>query len=156
MNSSILTQAFDPQDYSTEISAIQKFLKTASDMILCAGDIKAIQAQYITNFLKQLDSVTIILKIKQTPKQAIDHFKNLIDTVIEQDGMKLFEILKEIILVRQRDRSLREYSLRAVKRLFKITGLPVAQMLYKLKIHIVVCFILEREFKSQAVAKERL
>jgi hypothetical protein len=28
-------------------------------------------------------------------------------------------------------------------------------MLYKLKIHIVVCFILEREFKSQAVAKER-
>lgn len=76
--------------------------------------------------------------------------------MIEQDGLKLFEILKEIILVRQRDRSLREYSLRAVKRLFKITGLCVAQMLYKIKIHIVVCFILEREFKSNAVAKERL
>lgn len=68
MQSSILTQSFDPQDYSTEISAIEKFLKTASDMILCANDIKAIQAQYITNFLKQLDSVTIILKIKQTPR----------------------------------------------------------------------------------------
>lgn len=39
--------------------------------------------------------------------------------------------------------------------MFKIVGLPVAAMLYKLKIHIVVCFILEREFKSQAVAKER-
>jgi len=32
----------------------------------------------------------------------------------------------------------------------------VSTMLYKLKIHVIVCFILEREFKSAAVAKERL
>jgi hypothetical protein len=76
--------------------------------------------------------------------------------LINENGVKLFEILKEVILVRQRDRSLREFSLRAVKRLFKISGIPVSTMLYKIKIHIVVCFILEREFKSAAVAKERL
>jgi hypothetical protein len=76
--------------------------------------------------------------------------------LIDENGVKLFEILKEVILVRQRDRSLREFSLRAVKRLFKIAGIPVSTMLYKIKIHIVLCFILEREFKSAAVAKERL
>lgn len=75
--------------------------------------------------------------------------------MIEKDGLQLFEILKEVILVRQRDRSLRELSLRAVKRLFKISGEPVADMLYKLKIHVIVTFILEREFKSTAVTKER-
>ena len=32
----------------------------------------------------------------------------------------------------------------------------MAKILYKLKIHIISTFILEREFKSQAVAKERL
>jgi len=46
-------------------------------------------------------------------------------------------------------------SLRAVKRLFKISGAMVADLLYGKKLHIVVTFILEREFKSQAVAKER-
>ena len=50
---------------------------------------------------------------------------------------------------------MRELSTRAVKRLFKIVGVPVADILYKIKIHIVVTFILEREFKSMAVAKER-
>jgi hypothetical protein len=46
-------------------------------------------------------------------------------------------------------------SLRAVKRLFKISGTMVADLLYTKKLHVVVTFILEREFKSQAVAKER-
>jgi hypothetical protein len=76
--------------------------------------------------------------------------------MITEHGPKLFEILKEVILVRQRDRSLREFCLRAVKRLFKITGQSVAPMLQQIKIHVVVTFILEREFKSSAVAKERM
>ena len=75
--------------------------------------------------------------------------------MVVADGPKLFELLKEVILVRQRDRSLRELSLRAVKRLLKISGPIVAEMLYKLKIHVILTFILEREFKSSAVAKER-
>lgn len=155
MDTSIVNQGFDPQDWPTEISAIEKFIKTATDMIQ-TGDVKQILAQFITKFLQQLDSVTAILKTKQTPRLAIDFFKNLLITLIDENGVKLFEILKEVILVRQRDRSLREFSLRAVKRLFKIAGIPVSTMLYKIKIHIVICFILEREFKSAAVAKERL
>lgn len=84
-----------------------------------------------------------------------EYFKQLIRKMIDEEGTKLFDILKEVILVRQRDRSLREYSLRAVKRLLRIAGRPVTTILYKLKIHVIVTFILEREFKSSAVAKER-
>lgn len=51
-----------------------------------------------------------------------EYFKQLIRKMIEDEGIKLFDILKEVILVRQRDRSLREYSLRAVKRLLRIAG----------------------------------
>lgn len=67
------------------------------------------------------------------------------------------ELLKEIILVRQRDRTMREMSLRAVKRLFKMSSpkANIADTLYRIKLHVVVTFILEREFKSSAVAKER-
>ena len=39
--------------------------------------------------------------------------------------------------------------------MFKIAGPVVADMLYKIKMHVIVTFILEREFKSMAVAKER-
>lgn len=70
-------------------------------------------------------------------------------------GARLLEILKEVILVRQRDRAIRELSIRAIKRLFKIAGKSVTPLLQKLKIQVFISFILEREFKSSAVAKER-
>jgi len=73
----------------------------------------------------------------------------------EKNGEKLLDILKEIILVRQRDRVIRENTIRAVKRLIKIAGKPVTKICYNLKMHIFITFILEREFKSSAVAKER-
>jgi hypothetical protein len=102
-----------------------------------------------------LDMVIAMLKSKFSGT-GIDFFKYQITLKISECGPKLFEILKDVILVRQRDRTLREYSLRAVKRLFKIAGAPVGEMLYKLKIHVITTFILEREFKSSAVAKERM
>jgi len=40
----------------------------------------------------------------------------------QESGARLLEILKEVILVRQRDRQIRELSIRAIKRLFKISG----------------------------------
>ncbi len=119
---------FDPQDYPTEISAIEKFTKTVTDLV-ASGDIKVVLAQFITKFLQQLDSVTALLKSKMGTRASMEHFKDIITKMVISDGLKLFEILKEVILVRQRDRSLREFCLRAVKRLFKIAGEPVAAML---------------------------
>ena len=75
--------------------------------------------------------------------------------MVTADGLQLFELLKEVILVRQRDRQIRELSIRAIKRLFKIAGKVVAPMLQKLKMHFFISFILEREYKSTAVSKER-
>lgn len=70
-------------------------------------------------------------------------------------GEQLINILKEIILVRQRDRSIRENCIKGLKIMLKICPILAKQYL-GLKIHVYVTFILEREFKSNAVAKERM
>lgn len=44
-------------------------------------------------------------------------------------GAKLLDVLKEVILLRQRDRVIREHSIRAIKRLFKIAGKQLTPML---------------------------
>lgn len=113
--------AFEPQDYPTECNAIEKLIKTTQDLI-AANDIKIVLANFIIKFLTQLDSVIAILKSKSCPQLGNEYFKQLIRRMIEDEGIKLFDILKEVILVRQRDRSLREFSLRAVKRLLRIAG----------------------------------
>ena len=154
---SVLSQVSEsPQNYPSEYSAIERFLKTARDLVSC-GDLRTILAQYITQFLKQLDTVTQVVKSKGVSRLIVEDLKGKISEFLETYGYKLMELLKEIILVRQRDRTMREMSLRAVKRLFKMstTQANIADSLYKIKLHVVVTFILEREFKSSAVAKER-
>ena len=59
------------------------------------------------------------------------------------------------MLVRHVDRSIREKSIRAIKMLFKLSP-GIHQQLSETKLPVFVVFILEREFKSSAVAKERL
>ena len=63
-------------------------------------------------------------------------------------------MLKAIMLVRHVDRSIREKSIRAIKQLLKLSP-GVTQQLSDTKLPVFVIFILEREFKSSAVAKER-
>lgn len=145
-----------PQSYPAEYAAVEKFIKTTSDLVSC-GDLRTICAQYITSFLKQLDTVTQVVKSKGVSKVIVEDLKDKISEFLATYGQKLMELLKEVILVRQRDRTMREMTLRAVKRLLRISTpqANVADQLYKAKLHVVVTFILEREFKSSAVAKER-
>ena len=85
-----------------------------------------------------------------------ERFRNEVATEMERNGVALFSIMKDIILVRQTDRSFRQNTFRAVKQILKVGGPAVAAILYKLKFHVYVTFILEREYKSISVAKERL
>jgi hypothetical protein len=73
----------------------------------------------------------MIIKSKQyvSTNRPIEHYQSLIRKMVTADGLQLFELLKEVILVRQRDRQIRELSIRAIKRLFKIAGKVVAPML---------------------------
>ena len=56
--------------------------------------------------------------------------------------------------MRHVDRAIREKSIRAIKMLFKISP-AINEQLAETKIPVFIVFILEREFKSSAVAKER-
>ena len=121
---------------------------------MVVGDSKRVMTSQLTGFLQSLEVVNRVVKDKKY-NLVQDYFRQMIVAELETSGNVLVDILKEIILVRQRDRAVRENTVRAVKRLLKIGGKPVAALLYKLKIHIFVTFILEREYKSSAVAKER-
>lgn len=80
--------------------------------------------------------------------------QNKLQTALEPWNDDLVRILKEIVLVRQRDRSIREAAIRALKILFKLN--PKLDVIFrKYKFYAFVAFILEREFRNNAVEKER-
>ena len=58
------------------------------------------------------------------------------------------------MLLRERDRTLRETTIRILKKVLKISK-KIAPLMKEEKIHVVICFFIEREFKSATVAKER-
>ena len=123
--------------------------------IVNSGDTKKVMQSILPSFLSSLDYiVTKILKDKKYEKQ-LDFFKTPIIEELKKNGEKILEVLKEIILVRGKDRVVRENTIKAVKRLLKIASKVVTRVCYNLKIHVFTTFILEREFKSSAVAKER-
>ena len=123
--------------------------------IVNSGDTKKVMQSILPSFLSSLDYVvTKILKDKKYEKQ-LDFFKTPIIEELKKNCEKILEVLKEIILVRGKDRVVRENTIKAVKRLLKIDSKVVTRACYNLKIHVFTTFILEREFKSSAVAKER-
>jgi septum formation topological specificity factor MinE len=67
----------------------------------------------------------------------------------------IYPKFRKILLLRERDRTLRETCVRILKKILKITK-KVTPIMKEEKIHIVIGFFIEREFKSATVAKERL
>ena len=57
--------------------------------------------------------------------------------------------------MRERDRSFRESCIRALKKVMKISK-KFCIMMRKLKIHFLISFMIEREFKSNNVVRERV
>jgi hypothetical protein len=139
--------------YRDELNAVEKFARTCADAANLQDSKKFMQTT-LSSFLQQLEVIKRFFKDKKYANY-LDHFRKPILDEIARNGSTLIDLLKEIILIRQRDRAIRENCLRALKRLLKICGAPFTQLLYKQKIHIFSAFILEREFKSSAVAKER-
>jgi len=73
--------------------------------------------------------------------------------IIEDE--QIISRLKKLILLRDRDRSTRENSVKIIKKLVKFTK-KVCKILLDLKIEVFTSFILEREYRHQQVVKERL
>lgn len=74
--------------------------------------------------------------------------KNIIENKL------IFERTKHLILLRERDRSTRENSVRILKKLVRFTK-QSCKILLDLKVDVFVSFILEREYKHAQVIKER-
>ena len=82
--------------------------------------------------------------------------KKTIKKVLKRLFMKreLYPKFRKILLLRERDRTLRETCIRILRKILKISK-KIAPIMRDEKIHVVVGFFIEREFKSSTVAKER-
>lgn len=67
---------------------------------------------------------------------------------------ELYPKFRKMLLLRERDRTLRETCIRVLKKILKISK-QIAPIMKDEKIHVVIGFFIEREFKSPTVAKER-
>jgi hypothetical protein len=90
----------------------------------------------------------------QDPVYTKKLVKGVIKKRILEDEL-IFARLKNLILLRDRDRSMRENSIKILKKLVKFTK-KTCKILLDLKIEVFVSFILEREYRHQQVVKERL
>jgi len=67
---------------------------------------------------------------------------------------EIFHRLKKLILLRERDRSTRENSIRILKKLVRFSK-KTCKILLEIKMEVFTSFILEREYKHSQVIKER-
>ena len=63
---------------------------------------------------------------------------------------EIYPKFRKILLLRERDRSLRETCIRVLKNILKISK-KMGPLMREEKIHVVIGFFLEREFKSTTV-----
>ena len=97
--------------------------------------------------------------IKQYEYQGKD--PELAQQVVEQELKRrvlsnevVFGRLKKLILLRERERSTRENSIKILKKLVKFDK-QACVLLLALKVEVLISFILEREYKHAQVLKER-
>ncbi len=85
-----------------------------------------------------------------------EEHKKTIKKVLKRLFMKreIFAKFRKLLLLRERDRSLRETCIRVLKKILKVSK-KLAPIMKQEKIHVVIGFFIEREFKSATVAKER-
>lgn len=120
------------------------------------GDSKTFIANCLGKFLVALDDVFKISKDKridpEVQKYLLEH-RVQVEMLPANEG--LIVLLKGVVLQRLRDRSVRENAIKALKIMLKLN--PALSGIFRhQKFHIFVSFILEREFKNSAVAKERM
>lgn len=82
--------------------------------------------------------------------------KKTIKKVLKKLFMRreLYPKFRKMLLLRERDRTLRETCIRVLKKILKVSK-KIAPVMKQEKIHVVIGFFIEREFKSTTVAKER-
>lgn len=67
---------------------------------------------------------------------------------------EIYPKFRKLLLLRERDRTLRETCIKVLRKILKVSK-KIGPLMRDEKIHIVIGFFIEREFKSATVAKER-
>ena len=75
---------------------------------------------HMPQFLHRLQLIKKISFNAKLDQQMMRAFRHLINELTTKHAFELVKILKEIMLMRLRDRSVRENSIRAIKQLLKI------------------------------------
>ena len=143
------------EKYDQERSEIEEFKRVYIALLTPVDDLKDTMAGYLPAFLTSLHSIKKLFKVEKHAEKVMKVIRSKIIEVIRTRVDEVLSLLKRIMLVRHVDRSIREKSIRAIKQMFKMTP-SINVEVTGTKLPIYVIFILEREFKSSAVAKERM
>ena len=91
------------------------------ELINNKADIRVIMTNYLSKFLQLLDDVRKICKDKRIDPDVQKYFSEIaVQKELEPHQVDLVKLLKEIFLLRQRDRSIRENAIKALKILLKL------------------------------------
>jgi len=113
-------------------------------------DIEPVKTKLLFELLEGLVKIGHILKKRPSNKKFIKHILKML--VLKEE---FFAKMRKLLLLRERDRSFRESCIRALKKILKLTRKAIP-ILKKKKIHVIISFMIEREFKSTNVVRERL
>lgn len=105
-------------------------------------------------YVTRLQAIKKLFKVEKHGEEVTIAIRSKIQDMIKSRISETLQVLKALMLVRHVCRSIREKSIRAMKQLFKICP-DITDQLFAAKLPVYIIFILEREFRSSAVAKER-
>lgn len=134
-----------------EYEQLYTFMNTALDSLSKREDFQEKKQVILQNLINAFKTFK---KFQFNSEESRKIVKRELKKRILQDE-NIFTRLKLLILLRDRDRSTREYSIKVLKKLINFSK-KCCQMLFKLKLEIFISFILEREYKHAQVLKERL
>ena len=107
------------QQFPSEKTMIDEFEKALEAMTV-PTDLRNVMSQHLGNFLAKLGAVSKMVRHGKYEPAVVQAIKALLKKVVEPQADEVLRILKEIMLVRQRDRAIRENSIRAIKQLLKL------------------------------------
>jgi hypothetical protein len=127
---------------------------SAFDALSTKPDYEQKKSQVLLGILEAMKAFKNLEFTSKNPEETKKIVKGRIKERILNDE-NIFNRLKKLILLRERDRSTRENSIKIVKKLIKFTK-KSCKILLDMKMEVFVSFILEREYKHAQVIKERM
>ena len=136
---------------------IIKFVLQTFDALSVKADFEQKKSQVLLGILEAMKTFKNF-EFSASNGNDAEQTKKIVKGQIKQrilNDEQIFHRLKKLILLRERDRSTRENSIKILKKLIKFTK-KSCKILLDMKMEVFISFILEREYKHAQVIKERM